>query len=220
MGQFILKALKGELKGQSFPVKKSMVIGRGEGDIALNDPLVSNPHAEIQVYDNKKIMIEDLESKNHIFMNGQMIVKSILEEGSRFQIGDSEFQLCYEQTFEELMLGLMKKEAFKVKDKEKSLSYFPYEIELHFLEGLQKGTKYLLSYGPRILGRKSLDLPLLDKEAPDAAFEVFSEEGDVFFETESMEVYLNGDSVIEKRVLKQGDEIVVGKSRLQVHVKK
>ena len=220
MGQFLLKALSGELKGESFPVRDRMVIGRRSGDIKLNDPMVSTPHAEILVYEDQKIMIEDLDSKNQILMDGRPVIKSVLEEGSRFFIGRTEFELCYVQSFEEILQAFLKKEGEAVKDEPRLLHPFPFPLELHIVSGLQKGEKFLLSYGPRTLGRSSPDLPLLDKEAPDRAFELYTEPGlsDIFFETNSPEVSFNGQFV-EKQALKEGDEIVLGKSRIQVHIK-
>ena len=139
MGQFVIKALTGPVKGKVFPIKQGLKIGRSLGDILLKDKLVSELHAEIKIYSNGKIMVIDKDSKNKIFMNNQKVVKSILEKGSKFKIGETEFELDFVKTPEEILSNFFEKHSKNIKNHPLSLKPFFQTIELAFSSGLQSG---------------------------------------------------------------------------------
>ena len=196
MGQFILRALTGPVKGKAFKVRQGLRIGRSSGDILLKDSLVSDLHAEIQIYSNGKIMIVDKDSKNKIFMAGKKIVKSVLEEGSKFTIGSTEFELRFIKTPEEVWSQFLELSAKNVQNHPLSLKNFFKNIEVQFLSGIQKGQSYFLSYGPRIFGRHSVDCPVVDKKSPGKCFTLVPKEKDIFFITKHPKiVQLNKQSV-------------------------
>lgn len=221
MGRFVLKALTGPVKGQVFPVKNGLKIGRAlkKGRIVLKDQMVSNLHAEIQVYPNGKIMIVDKDSKNKIIMNKQATVKSILEKGSRFQIGKTEFEMDFIQTPEEAVSAVIRKYSKGIQDQPISLKPFLQSIEITFLAGIQKGKKHHLTYGPRFFGSRSVDFPLFEKKAPDKAFALVPEKLDTFFVTSQESVVRLNGKKIKKAVIKSGDRILIGNSILQIHLK-
>ena len=113
MGQFMIKALTGPVKGKAFPIEQGLKIGRSIGDILLKDQMVSDLHAEIKVYSSGKIMIIDKESKNKIIINDKTVVKSVLEKGSKFKIGETEFELVFTKTPEEILSEFIKKKYEK-----------------------------------------------------------------------------------------------------------
>ncbi len=70
---------------------KKAVIGRSvkQCNFVINDPLVSQIHAEIS-FDGKNFIIKDLGSKNGTFVNGVKIVGAvILQPGDKIKIGNS-----------------------------------------------------------------------------------------------------------------------------------
>ncbi|MCZ0932369.1 MAG: FHA domain-containing protein, partial [Oligoflexia bacterium] len=166
MGQFILQALTGPVRGKAFKVRNGLRIGRSSGDIILKDPSVSDLHAEIQIYSSGKIMIVDKDSKNKIFIGEKRVIKSILEEGSKFTIGSTEFELKFIKTPEEAWSQFLSLSAKSIKDQPLALKNFFKSVEVKFLYGIQKGQSYYLSYGPRFFGRHSVDCPVFDRKSP------------------------------------------------------
>lgn len=219
MGRFIIKALTGPVKGKAFPIKQGLKIGRSLGDILLNDQLVSDLHAEIKVYSNGKIMIIDKDSKNKIVINNQKFVKSVLEKGSKFKIGQTEFELDFVKTPEEIFSEFIKKKTKNVQDQALSLKPFFKTIELVFLSGLQKGQRYYLSYGPRFFGSNSVDLPVLDKDSPKKAFALVPDKMETFFITNHPEIVHFNEEKIKKTKIKTGDQILIGNTILELTLK-
>jgi len=69
------------------------LIGRSlDNDILLEHPTVSGRHAEITVTDIA-VVVEDLESTNGSFMDGQRIKKGVLQPGHVLRFGDVEMLL-------------------------------------------------------------------------------------------------------------------------------
>ena len=75
------------IKNQKYTIGRS----KKEADVALNDKLLSRKHAEIVYYDNKTIMVKDLDSRNGTYLNKERIsplketffnIKDILSFGS------------------------------------------------------------------------------------------------------------------------------------------
>ena len=68
---------------------KTIKIGRGtNNDVVINDGVVSTFHAVITVSDFGEISIEDLNSKNGTFVNGQRITKTVLTPSSTVLLGN------------------------------------------------------------------------------------------------------------------------------------
>jgi hypothetical protein len=72
---------------------REIVIGRGSDlDMVLVEDMVSRRHAKISTH-NGVITIEDLNSTNGTFVNGERIRRTTLEEGDRILIGTSIIKL-------------------------------------------------------------------------------------------------------------------------------
>ena len=219
MGQFVLKALTGPVKGRVFPVKHGLRIGRALGDIILKDQLVSDLHAEIQIYANGKIMIIDKDSKNKIIINNRKTVKSVLEKGSKFRIGQTDFKLDFIRPPEEICSEFIKKNAKNIQDHPLFLQPFLRAIEIVFLSGLQKGHRHYLSYGPRFFGSCSVDFPVFEKKAPEKAFALVPGKVNTFFITSHPSVVQLNRKKIKKANIKNGDRILIGSTILKVILK-
>ena len=64
-------------------------MGREEGDILLEDPLVSRKHAAFEVFGCHHIVVKDLASTNGTYLNGRLIAYSKLNHGDRIRIGST-----------------------------------------------------------------------------------------------------------------------------------
>ena len=70
-------------------VDTPFIIGRDEEvDMPLSDEAVSRTHSII-TYENGKLYIRDLESKNGTYLNGKRIVKEELKDGDVIRVGDT-----------------------------------------------------------------------------------------------------------------------------------
>lgn len=219
MGQLILQALTGPVKGKSFKIRNGLRIGRDSGDICLKDSLVSNLHAEIQVYSTGKVMIVDKGSKNKIYINNKQVIKSVLEEGSKFTIGSTEFELKLIRTPEEAWSQFLELSIKKVKDNPLSLKQFFKFVEVSFTCGIQKGQTYHLSYGPRFFGRHSVDCPVFDKKSPSKCFTLIPKDKDIIFTTKYPNIVQLNKQSIDKAVIKNGDQVLIGDSLLEIRLK-
>jgi predicted Zn finger-like uncharacterized protein len=66
------------------------IIGRTEGDIIINDALISRKHACIEVKGPTMIVLRDLVSKNGTFHNGMRVSSIHLQSGDVIKVGNTE----------------------------------------------------------------------------------------------------------------------------------
>ncbi|UQA54966.1 DUF4388 domain-containing protein [Polyangium aurulentum] len=84
-----LRFISGKYQGGEFPLedRKEIVVGRASDlDMVLVEDMVSRRHARIACAD-QQITIEDLNSTNGTFVNGERIQRASLKEGDRVLIG-------------------------------------------------------------------------------------------------------------------------------------
>ena len=83
----ILIAQTGPLNGQRWTINDALVIGRdGSCEIVVQDRQVSRYHARLMP-SSEGVILEDLDSKNGTFVNGQRINESmVMQEGDLIQI--------------------------------------------------------------------------------------------------------------------------------------
>lgn len=83
----------GNRRGKTYQIKDGTTVGRREGDLMLDEPKVSNPHAKFRIEDDR-FVIWDLASKNGTFVNGERIrAATPLNENDTIKIGDTVFVL-------------------------------------------------------------------------------------------------------------------------------
>lgn len=77
---------------ESYSLDTNMTIGRSnKNDIIIKDPFISKKHASID-QDRNEFFIEDLNSANGTFVNGEELLNPIrLEHGDHIQIGQANF---------------------------------------------------------------------------------------------------------------------------------
>lgn len=77
---------------EHYSIKESLSLGRrGDNDIVIKDPYVSKNHFQI-VEDENNYYIEDLDSANGTYVNGQRLEDIVeLKNGDIIKIGNVEF---------------------------------------------------------------------------------------------------------------------------------
>ena len=216
----IIRFMTGPLKGQEFSVRKGLILSRNsreEGDIALEDPKASNPHAEI-VKKNRRFYFKDRDSKNGTYIEGEINDCFVLKPGLRFEIGKTVLEvfkpLPKPKTWPEIVQEELTK--LKLKDRPKKLEPFAPSLKLKFKSGAQKGDLWRLRYGPRRIGPNSLDLKVLEPQAPEICFSLSPQKNSALFKTLYPEKVLLNKKHISKKTLKSGDLISFGGSCIEV----
>lgn len=81
--------------GHRYPVTKDQfLIGSATGDLVIDDPNVSQPHASV-IHRNGNFYLKDLGSTNGIYYMGMQIDNKRLDEGDVFQLCDHELRFTY-----------------------------------------------------------------------------------------------------------------------------
>lgn len=87
----ILWVRDGNRRGQIYKIKDGIVLGRNQGDLFIDDPKVSNPHAKFTV-EEKQFILWDFGSRNGTFVNGERIrAATPLKENDTIKVGDTVF---------------------------------------------------------------------------------------------------------------------------------
>jgi len=91
-----LAALSSTRRGKLYRVNKvGLTIGRAEdNDIVLDDETVSRHHARLVVEPGigmPQVYIQDTASVNGVFVNGERIVRQLLQDEDRIAVGDIVF---------------------------------------------------------------------------------------------------------------------------------
>jgi pSer/pThr/pTyr-binding forkhead associated (FHA) protein len=109
-----LVAIHGPLSGQIIYLDEPVIsIGRQlSNDIILNDPHVSRNHCLIRS-EGEQYVIEDLNSANGTYVNGERVTESSLEEESLIQVGTSLFRFRLQNLDELLALSRNRIEAVR-----------------------------------------------------------------------------------------------------------
>ncbi|MGI9548569.1 MAG: FHA domain-containing protein [Bdellovibrionales bacterium] len=221
MAKPILKIIKGSHKGKVYSLKNNMIIGRTTGDIVLKDHLISDPHAKIEIYSNDKIMLSDEDSKNGIFVDGEPKVKTVLEEGSKFSIGEHEFEVIFIKTPEETWREVLKNSLSLLKEDDAPipLSSFSKELHLNFTKGYMQGNTWVLAYGPRSFGSESPDCPLFGESVPGEAF-TFIPQGnkEILYETSYPHVVLINGKQLSEKIIEEGDVISLDSLEIKIQL--
>lgn len=97
MGFPNLVMITGPSSGRKIPLlPMTMSIGREhDNNIELKDPDVGRYHARI-LYRNGKFLLEDLESSNGTWVNGERITDATLRNGDRVKIGEVEMAIDFD----------------------------------------------------------------------------------------------------------------------------
>ena len=210
-----IRSVSGPLKGQKFLVKGNLKLGRRKGDIVLNDPSASDPHAQITQDSSGRLFLKDLNSKNGTFVGGQKKSKSVLRINDKFTIGKNKFQVLFLKTPAEIGKAVLTDSLFRMSNRLKAAP-FVRPLDVKFLSGPQKGMSFYLTYGPRYFGSLCVDVPLSDRKAPGRAFTVSAKKDQFLFSTDfPKKVQFNGKGV-KRAVLEDDNSVTFGDTKIQI----
>ena len=217
-----LVILNGPAKGQTFKLKEAVVLSRqaGKGEIPISDQLASSPHAKV-IAKKGLFYLKDMDSKNGTYVEGKINDYFPLRTGLKFQIGSTWLEVRKIKSPPHWRRAVVKELNTclpQIKDKLQEIRPFKKAVLLNFASGIQKSQTWTLCYGPRVAGRESLDLPLLDPLSPPVCFLLYPDkEGHLLFKTPCPEeVSLNGESQSEKKLQNQ-DQISFGGTCIKIH---
>lgn len=94
-----LVGTEGDRTGEEIDIKHALTLGRSmSADIRLDDLTVSREHARVTKTKSGDYVLEDLQSGNGTFVNGERIHSHNLKDGDVVTIGNNEFQFQYDET--------------------------------------------------------------------------------------------------------------------------
>lgn len=266
----MIKALSGTLKGKEWELVAGFTIGRSQGQIQLTDDVkVSGNHATF-VQHGGQWLLRDNGSKNGIRYRDEKTEELLIQEGIRFIIGHTEFEIVKKneplkaniepplelltptaqpapQEGPSFQLDSSVYEAEEPPTHSKTLSPPPKErilelidwletiqdeipdqpklikpmnpaLRMVFTGGLHHGEIWTVGYGPRSVGKRSIDMTLREPLAPDQCFELVPLSIGVEFRTFfPKEVQINGTQTRNK-VLASGDTIRIFNTLIKVEL--
>lgn len=222
-----IEVIVGADLGSRFKVQQGFTIGRSNADIVIKDPKISSTHAQFELDGKGLLCLMDLDSSNGLHINGRRVKKVALIPGVIFEVGRTQFKVI---TIEEELATLFNRKvtwrtilqddlaaaADKADVNVQVLQNFSPTLRLQFIQGIQTDEELTLGYGPRRVGSDSLDIELLDQDAPKEAFELVPVPGAVELKViASGRVTLNNRSV-NAEILGDGDLITVGNTVIKV----
>lgn len=71
--------------------KRIVIVGRTDGEIILNDPLMSRKHFSIEVKSSTMVELKDLASRNGTFHNNIKVSSIYLQSGDIIKAGSTQF---------------------------------------------------------------------------------------------------------------------------------
>ncbi|MEJ2236329.1 MAG: FHA domain-containing protein [Syntrophobacterales bacterium] len=105
MIQSYLIAEEGVTKGMVFPLEKRLTIGRGEeNDIRLSHSTVSRSHTLVYMDDGQAV-VEDMDSRNGTYLNGEQVNKAVLSNGDVIWVGDVALRFLQENEQDRIDIG-------------------------------------------------------------------------------------------------------------------
>lgn len=212
--------LNGPFKDTEFIVKKNLILNRNnpqKNEIAIKDPKASNPHAKI-IKDKKNFYLQDMNSKNGIYVNNKMNSRFVITPGLQFTIGNTVFLVKPEFIPPKPWVDIVSEELNKLslKDTPKKWTIIKPALILEFQSGVQKGVKWFIYYGPRKAGTQCLDLPILEHNAPDICFSLEPKNCSVLFKTQYPDKVLINKTPISQKQLVSGDVITFISTSIKV----
>ncbi len=225
-----LKITQGSRKKDEFTIKNEVFIGRSRSDtdLTIDDHKASAKHARIHLADNHTFQLEDLASSNGTSLNGHKInEQKELKLGDTFTIGRTSFEVIEisgESLFEkgswqatvDASLSSAQSLYDKLPPAQSDFGFFKEPVSLEVTKGDAKGGKFTFTFGPRLVGKYSVDAPVFAKDFPDEAFELRPLKGQCELFTKIKDAVKVNSNSVHAVVLKDGDLISVGQTEILV----
>ncbi len=249
MARSFLKIVHGARQGLNVPLppREPLVIGRRQGELLLDDPLVSGRHCQVAAR-GAEWVLTDLGSTNGTMVDGRLVRELVLRPGSEIQVGSTKMILFVgapeeQHTAEEKapesnpaasadLAWLLEEELVEIAGSgERTRS--PADVigqELRLPPGLNAlvevvagqdtGKVFRFTRGNVNIGRRNGEVPLSDGEVSrrHSVVEVFGRDMIFLRDLGSTNgTYHNGRRVLVGR-LRSGDTIGIGKTVLKLQV--
>lgn len=244
MARSFLKIVAGARQGLNVPLPPngSLVIGRREGDLLLDDVLVSGRHCQI-VARGAEWVLQDMGSTNGTMVDGRLVREITLKPGNEVTIGST--RLILFTSGEETLAAdpaagrdanrshleiawLLDEELVEVAGGANAGDVIGQDLRLppglnalvEVIAGQDLGKVFRFTRGNVSIGRKTGDIPLSDGEVSrrNSVIEVFGREMVFLRDLGSTNgTYHNGRRISVARV-RSGDTIGVGKTVLKLVV--
>ena len=245
MPRAFLKIIAGDRAGQNVPLPETapLVVGRKQGDLLLEDPLISGVHARIVPRDDKYVL-QDVGSTNGTLVDGRLVREVVLRPGAEIVMGNVRMILFLgtdeegqdsedEDAGKHLEIAwLLDEELVEVGGASDRTGKPPDVIGqdlrlppgmnavLEVVAGQDAGKVFRFSRGNVTVGRRGGEIPLSDVEVSrrHAILEVFGRDMVFLRDLGSTNgTYHNGRRVAVGR-LRDGDTIGVGRTVLQLRI--
>lgn len=249
MSRSFLKIVAGARQGLNVPLpaREALVIGRKEGDLLLDDALVSGRHCQI-VARNGEYVLQDLGSTNGTMVDGRLVREVALKPGNEIAIGSTRLILftgasdaaaegeepaAREGAANQLEIAwLLDEELVELAGSGErtrtTADVIGQDLRLppglnalvEVVAGQDTGKVFRFTRGNVNVGRRAGEVPLSDGEVSrrHSVIEVFGREMIFLRDLGSTNgTYHNGRRVAVGR-LRHGDTIGVGKTVLKLHV--
>ena len=231
--------LNGKDEGTEYPLTDGATLGRVNCDISLEDPKISHNHGKIERSEGD-LWLVDLGSTNGLKLKGRKVARVLLKPGVVVQVGRTRLKVessqeqsapphppgtllemdvvLPERGWDEFLEDFTRELLPSVRDEASAIAAFDRTVELEVTRGIQRGTRWEMGYGPRIIGALSTEFAIFEPGAPDSCFELIPEGRTVRFMTSHpRQVLLNGESV-STSILKNGDKISILGTLIEVRV--
>jgi pSer/pThr/pTyr-binding forkhead associated (FHA) protein len=229
MALFIRCVDGGPSQKQQYALSPGFVVGRSEGNLVVpQDGKLSSRHAYVELEEGALYLVDN-KSKNGLRLAGYPAQRIKLIPGVVILMGSYTYEIieireptveekkAQTRTWYEILARFLKKNLKEMPSKpnKKIVALHP-AVVLDFVRGSQAETKWILGYGPRKIGPKSLDLPIFEPGAPDVCFEILPSEDGISFRTNHPEVVqLNGQRV-KTGILHIADVIRINDTEIEV----
>lgn len=111
-GEAYLVALGGEEIGATYAIGTHLIVGRSsECDLQVTDDSLSRQHARIYPRNTGLFVIEDLQSRNGTWVNGERVGTHELRDGDRIQIGRRMWKFVWRDEIEAQLRDAQRMEA-------------------------------------------------------------------------------------------------------------
>jgi pSer/pThr/pTyr-binding forkhead associated (FHA) protein len=222
-----LEIASGPQEGSRYRVDDGIQLGRSKGHIIINDPKASSLHAQIETDGKGQFVMVDLNSSNGLIINGRRVKRVALLPGVTFEIGRTKIHVVqvgeieaegYGRivTWRTILRDNLEKHKGQNELKPQSGQVFIPALKMTFLQGIQTDEVLTLGYGPRSFGASSLDVELLDPEAPGLAFEIHPQPGGAMLKNLSGVAVTLNNQAVKTETLSEGDVITVGNSVIRI----
>ena len=220
---WMLKANSSPLVGQFFQVNHEFTIGRDDAaDIVVPLSFISRLHAKLLIK-KSKLFIEDLGSSNGTFVNDEKIKSRQLQNGDELRLDQFSFDIIGPDTQENAVLPTAIKGRSNTKNKTSSISsgkksaLASQKVFLHDISSTSVGKIYEIIRRKNHLS-KMLGHHLSTSEISVSARHIHLNEQDVGWEivnNGASDGLLVNDKMQARAVLHNGDEIIVGGTKLK-----